>query len=44
MSHLKVNNVTMRFSGVVALNDISLNVNKGEIFSLIGPNGSGIST
>jgi branched-chain amino acid transport system ATP-binding protein len=44
MSHLKVNNVTMRFSGVVALNDISLNVNKGEIFSLIGPNGSGKST
>ena len=34
----------MRFSGVVALNDISLNVNKGEIFSLIGPNGSGKST
>jgi len=26
----------MRFSGVVALNDVSLNVNRGEIFSLIG--------
>ena len=34
----------MRFSGVVALNDVSLNVNRGEIFSLIGPNGSGKST
>lgn len=39
-----VNNVTMWFSGVVALNDISLCVNQGEIFSLIGSNGSGKST
>ncbi len=44
MSHLNVKNVTMRFSGVVALSDVSLSVNKGEIFSLIGPNGSGKST
>ncbi|MEA1881401.1 MAG: ABC transporter ATP-binding protein [Candidatus Marinimicrobia bacterium] len=44
MNQLVVNNVTMRFSGVVALSEVSLNVNQGEIFSLIGPNGSGKST
>ncbi len=41
MNQLVINNVTMRFSGVVALSEVSLNVNQGEIFSLIGPNGSG---
>ncbi len=44
MNELVINNVTMRFSGVVALSEVSLNVNQGEIFSLIGPNGSGKST
>ena len=44
MSQLNINNVTMRFSGVVALNKVSLSVEEGEIFSLIGSNGSGKST
>ena len=34
---LKIENVTMQFGGVVAVNNLSLEVNKGEIVSLIGP-------
>lgn len=41
---LKLENVTMQFGGVVAVNDLSLEVNKGEIVSLIGPNGAGKTT
>lgn len=41
---LKVENVTMQFGGVVAVNNLSLEVNKGEIVALIGPNGAGKTT
>jgi branched-chain amino acid transport system ATP-binding protein len=41
---LKVNKVTMKFEGVVALNDISMEVEDSEIRGLIGPNGSGKTT
>jgi len=41
---LKMENITMQFGGVVAVNDLSLEVNKGEIVSLIGPNGAGKTT
>ena len=41
---LKMENVTMQFGGVVAINNLSLDVNKGEIVSLIGPNGAGKTT
>lgn len=41
---LKMENVTMQFGGVVAVNSLSLEVNKGEIVSLIGPNGAGKTT
>ena len=41
---LKLENITMQFGGVIAVNDLSLEVNKGEIVSLIGPNGAGKTT
>lgn len=41
---LKVENVTKRFGGVVALRQVSLTVEEGSITSLIGPNGAGKTT
>ena len=41
---LQLENVTMQFGGVVAVNDLSLEVNQGEIVALIGPNGAGKTT
>ena len=41
---LPVENVTMQFGGVVAVNNLSLDVNEGEIVALIGPNGAGKTT
>ena len=38
---LKVDNVSLSFGGVKAIQDISFNVNKGEIRAIIGPNGAG---
>ncbi|MGB0844266.1 MAG: ABC transporter ATP-binding protein [Alphaproteobacteria bacterium] len=38
---LDLKNITLRFGGVVAINDISFNVKKGEIRAIIGPNGAG---
>ena len=41
---LKVENVTMQFGGVVAVDNMNIVVDKGEIVSLIGPNGAGKTT
>jgi branched-chain amino acid transport system ATP-binding protein len=41
---LKVENLTMRFGGLVAVNALTFNVGKGDITALIGPNGAGKTT
>ncbi|MFP4476767.1 MAG: ABC transporter ATP-binding protein [Desulfatibacillaceae bacterium] len=44
MSFFKVENLTMWFGGLTALEDISFEVQKGEIYAVIGPNGAGKTT
>jgi len=41
---LRVEDVEKRFGGLTALNKVSLNVEKGKVYGLIGPNGSGKTT
>ena len=41
---LHAENITMQFGGVVAVDNLSLDVNEGEIVALIGPNGAGKTT
>lgn len=41
---LEIDNVTLRFGGVVAVNKVSFSVEEGEVFALVGPNGAGKST
>ncbi|MFI3313093.1 MAG: ABC transporter ATP-binding protein [Eubacteriales bacterium] len=43
-SVLKVENITMQFGGVIAVNDLSMEIFEGEIVALIGPNGAGKTT
>ena len=44
MTMLRVRKVSMRFGGLVALNDVSLELQAGHINLLMGPSGSGKST
>ena len=41
---LRVENATMQFGGVVAVDSLNLEVNEGEIVAIIGPNGAGKTT
>jgi len=43
-AHLRCENVTVSFGGVVACNKISLDVEEGKVVGLIGPNGAGKTT
>ncbi|MDM7275612.1 MAG: ABC transporter ATP-binding protein [Thermoprotei archaeon] len=44
MEILKVENVTKKFGGFVAVNNVSFTVNRGETVAIIGPNGAGKTT
>jgi branched-chain amino acid transport system ATP-binding protein len=41
---LSAQNISVRFGGVLAVNNVSFDVRKGEVFTLIGPNGAGKTT
>lgn len=44
MAFFEVENLSIAFGGLTALDDISFNVEKGEIYAIIGPNGAGKTT
>jgi branched-chain amino acid transport system ATP-binding protein len=44
MSLLKIENVTKRFGGLVAVDNVSLEVQEGELIAIVGPNGAGKTT
>jgi len=44
MTILEIKKLTKAFGGLIAVNDLDLSINKGEIFGLIGPNGAGKTT
>lgn len=41
---LQVEHLSMRFGGLIAINDLSFDVKRGDITAIIGPNGAGKTT
>ena len=44
MSKLELDHVTVRFGGLIAVNDLQMSIKEGELVGLIGPNGAGKTT
>ncbi len=44
MHFLEVRNLTMRFGGLIAIDDLNFQIEEGQIFGIIGPNGAGKTT
>ncbi len=44
MNSIEINSLSKKFGNIIAVDDISLKVNEGEIFGFLGPNGAGKST
>lgn len=44
MSLLSLSDVTLKFGGLTAVDNLSMEVNEGEVFAIVGPNGAGKST
>jgi branched-chain amino acid transport system ATP-binding protein len=44
MTFFDVKNLTVKFGGLTAVDDISFGLNEGEVFTIIGPNGAGKTT
>lgn len=44
MSAITIQNLTKKFNGFVAVDKISFDIKKGEVFGLLGPNGAGKTT
>ena len=44
MSFFEIENLSLSFGGVKAVDDVSFTMNEGEVFTIVGPNGPGKST